>query len=1574
DANPAWHAERLERAERSILEREWLAVRRREDLELSDLVPLPEFPVFPSRIPPEDLGTAFQLYEFFHVFGNQLNLQVHSYEHIRGRRVQENPPLTLSWSALEAALVESNPCGPLADILVRLLCTIRRFDAEANTRQVAPSVLAATHAAAAAVAAAERGSSLALYTIGHASDYGTLYEELTTGPDANNYLRVLRDAAVATRINELVGIPIPTVSQAAGKAAIVVASAEDPAEKGAIKEDQFQPIPNRNSNARAVTMATLAGATSLCPLDRIGLTKALWLHLVGAVARVGGWRGQIWGGARPLDDPAVMLARDHPSLLEKLNEVSVYELATHEKLLLLTCLMDQLALYPQLRDRLEEQFERQRLLRTRLRALRTDSSVDESVSESTNIGMHRVKSTNRGGRATGQAGCGACDKPVGPKPSSQISNLDKMDDFPRTSDSYSTPSTTNCTTTATTSITDSSITANAEPSVTSSTVSERQLWDSIFEASRGCSMLPLGQDRFCRRYWLILSLPCILIEDAPSPTDPVNTTPVIPNRQFSSFYPECAERLGLSSCTAAGRRLRDFVLSLPYKDADDRDYVTYQLASRLREGDNAPAYTTEQLRMLVKPDRVQVKELAQQNSGPVFDHLQSIISHRSTDSRSCRTRWYIIRPTEEPVPVLLPTKSAQQKSDCVQEVAETKPDISQTLTKLSSDDESCVSRVDIAEDGKSPTAHRPASTDATSLTASDITYSNVNPMIMERASWTLDCLEASLNARGVRESRLRKTIGQLRPLLIRVIASCSPTAESPFYWEQQTAVDTTRASSSTCSTKQSVSTKQAPATLLAWLEIALRRLAARLRLSSVIRSMLLSHIDDTKRDQHNGIKPEEDEESVFSHGRISDNTESSARPPLSTSTLEPQKRLGLLARALLALGRAIGPKCVSGPISNDSRTLRGGGFIQSNSSIDGRESSPSLPRSNRPTTLNNQPVRTTGWQRWCAHVQSARSPSELHLLARALERGVRRAALVRGRGFHRWTTDSDSKHALPKLRCTACTWPPDPQPSNSLGNSAQLPRHAAVQSGPRGSYIPFSVCAGCSAPFHLDCLLNSRSRVRRNSLRQLNRPRPSEIPVLHDLSETDLRMTGYCSLSSPLSSITAARMETAGASLYLCNSCLRVSGHLSSDMSVSPSNCIEDHLTGDEDWESISGDSSSSNEDDVEDVQREDVAAFPQRESKRERPAKLRSPESIRCRQSFSPTRIQSVVPRKLIGKHRSLRHNRRGRPFKSRRLSPHRLGVRGSGTCPSLCPTDSSSSSNSETRKRGRGRPKVIKPVDLCAPVEKRNAPTAAEKMKANPEAIHNEEFDSIMLNGIDCIWDANTVIKFPNIGCLKRATVVLAPCDLVETSQRTSSPESPRPVGRPSRKSITSPTSADVNSTDVSLSKSEFSQQFTEKLFAELCSSSSARPLLRCGLGRTVALAELTDNESNSPGNSPLVDSIHPRRTCRTSLSAHRGPMRTDCTVRRSHSNRLYAWDLAGLRDLLVRNQLPGGPREAVEQLRLLLKHWLHTNRPGSRLHQCALDVSHQLDLKLGSVSSTSSPVPPAKVARRTARGSPD
>lgn len=44
--------------------------------------------------------------------------------------------------------------------------------------------------------------------------------------------------------------------------------------------------------------------------------------------------------------------------------------------------------------------------------------------------------------------------------------------------------------------------------------------------------------------------------------------------------------------------------------------------------------------------------------------------------------------------------------------------------------------------------------------------------LLDAATWTVDCLEATLNVRGIRESHLRLTIGQLRSLIIKVVSLC----------------------------------------------------------------------------------------------------------------------------------------------------------------------------------------------------------------------------------------------------------------------------------------------------------------------------------------------------------------------------------------------------------------------------------------------------------------------------------------------------------------------------------------------------------------------------------------------------------------------------------------------------------------------------------------------------------------------------------------------------------------------------------------------------------------------------------
>ncbi|XP_018650869.1 hypothetical protein Smp_017670 [Schistosoma mansoni] len=328
---PVYDVSRSLKVEKTELEKEWSMVRRREDLELSDLVPLPEFAKFPSSLSPDDIGSALQLLEFLHVFGPHIGLipQIGKYTEVIGTNLSRSTS-SLTLSTLESSLLESDPCGPLADFFISMLSTIRRLELDANSRQPTPNASAATIAAASAVAAAEAGFSVNTQ-VSHVSGIGvennSFYDEDAAGPEDSAVFRVLRDAGASTRLCELIGIPTQAATIAAGKAAVAASVALNTTGGTVAKEDSsgisssvFPNAINRSSVTRAATTAVIAGATSLPPLDRAGLSEALWLHITSAAAKGGGWRGQIWGGTRLLDDPSVMLARNNSALVEKLKK------------------------------------------------------------------------------------------------------------------------------------------------------------------------------------------------------------------------------------------------------------------------------------------------------------------------------------------------------------------------------------------------------------------------------------------------------------------------------------------------------------------------------------------------------------------------------------------------------------------------------------------------------------------------------------------------------------------------------------------------------------------------------------------------------------------------------------------------------------------------------------------------------------------------------------------------------------------------------------------------------------------------------------------------------------------------------------------------------------------------------------------------------------------------------------------------------------------------------------------------------------------------------------------------------
>lgn len=134
------------RIERAELERTWSFLRKRDDLDLSDLVPLP--PVTPLSlrlpIPPEHFGDCLRVYEFFHVFGGFLHIPVPgaALSVVKGDTSRtsvvmidsEKPEYGIvendgfSWSVLEDILFSQDPFGPFADVLYGLLSAIRRLE------------------------------------------------------------------------------------------------------------------------------------------------------------------------------------------------------------------------------------------------------------------------------------------------------------------------------------------------------------------------------------------------------------------------------------------------------------------------------------------------------------------------------------------------------------------------------------------------------------------------------------------------------------------------------------------------------------------------------------------------------------------------------------------------------------------------------------------------------------------------------------------------------------------------------------------------------------------------------------------------------------------------------------------------------------------------------------------------------------------------------------------------------------------------------------------------------------------------------------------------------------------------------------------------------------------------------------------------------------------------------------------------------------------------------------------------------------------------------------------------------
>ncbi|KAH8854878.1 Bromodomain adjacent to zinc finger domain protein 1A [Schistosoma japonicum] len=1592
------------KVEKTELEKEWSIVRRREDLELPDLVPLPEFTKFPTSLSPDDIGSALQLLEFFHVFGPHIGFIVPQ-SGKSAESISTNPfrPTcsSLKLSTLESSLLESDPCGPLADCFISMLSAIRKFELDANSRQPTPNASAATIAAASAVAAAEAGFSVNTQ-ISHVSgtgiDYNSPYDEDAAGPEDSALFRVLREAGASTRLCELIGIPTQAAAIAAGKAAVAVSNALSTTGGTIVKEDSsgisssiFLNAVNRNSVTRAATTAVIAGAASLPPLDRAGLSEALWLHITSAAAKGGGWRGQIWGGTRPLDDPSVMLARNNSALVEKLKKVSVYELTPHEKLVLLTTLMDEILLQPQIRERMEDQYERVRLLRNQLRTIQADRtlfiSCSSEIEEDQEVLSHikKINSINEGrvhftpigfkGRINRGRG-----RPLSRKNAQLDSTVIPLEtylsdkDYTLINGSRNRPHSDTATTAPCVSSSHVPSMTTIQEKLAESLLEEQKLLDAITQVSRGCSIIPLGQDRFYRQYWLVMSVPCILIEDCSCPDkNPYFTNATIRNRQIVYTHPELAKQMGLNSCEDAAKHLRETINSIKDSESLDREALTYRVAASLpRQFSSSGDLSLEQLRSLVKPERVSVHDSSLHNACPAVSQLARLRCS-SANSSPFTTAWSILIPDWY---VELYQRKALNTADHTANCdANTEVVLSPTTRNCFSDlpvkSEECTSNTtannnDFTDDNESKCKIDPSEDNDISFTDEEV------DKMIEQAKWTIDCLEASLNPRGIRESRLRKTIGQLRPLLIKVITMCPPeiiysmtnncstlvnktiiTTQNTYVSSKSVTITAEKSGTPSCKPTHSI--------MCSWLEIALVGIGYRLGRLDLIKRLLFDKSSNIAENSDNKICKEDPADTLENNyseqknnnivplssedciDNSSEHAEASSLPSNHNAINTDIKRL---SKIILSLGHDVSPKGVAGPLANDERTLRSGPVGISSSKQSGDSESitsettlSSVTNDSTAATINPnmiQSLRTTGWQRWCANVEQASSTAQLHLLARALERGAHRATLG-GRGVSSAISNYVSQHPLPTLRCTSCRRPPDVLPVTTAS----------------GNLSAFSVCSGCACPYHLDCLLSSSTR--RTNTRRF-RPKQPDISGLNNsvLNNSDLSYTGFLSNYSSLSSITSARLEVLGGSLVLCAFCLRSAGVL--PPVDNPSGLLQSNneafelsttLVYTNDDFLVTGENVACqkkvnrfgrkrrfvafDESDAPSSPDDRISNNGNSNEKTDNPLEIMEIPDVDESIDNSHTEAVQVDPIPIT-KHR-------GRPSHLGRVNSRR--GRRSASCV-LKKVDHCDETHDPNLEATCTSPVMSSIGKLCVTVDVHYDDEVEQLLSPLRDKIKRSKRYSGSVNTVLATNKLCSTVKRGANCRLKRASVILDNCvsQITNTSSRGRRPSR----GRPRKSDVTIPTSS-VDLPDpiisVSYNHEQFDQATAERFLSELCTISSARPLLRCGLGRTVALNELNQTSDSSEYGFSVTSSSEHLRACHRTRSTTSGHSVED--------RRLYALDLFGLQEILARGELPQGPGQVISQLRLLLSHWLRSNRPGSRLHQCASDLLEQMNKKL-------------------------
>ncbi|XP_069952851.1 bromodomain adjacent to zinc finger domain protein 1A [Cherax quadricarinatus] len=297
------------------------------------------------------------------------------------------------------------------------------------------------------------------------------------------------------------------------------------------------------------------------PLDALTVTEILRLHLLasGATSVANGqWRHFNRGGFKNWDDPGLHFKLHEPMIIKSLATQTIFDLPLVYKLKILSVLVAQILTYASVRDIIDDNIEKLREVKNKLRLHQLAQIKKEKEINSARLQEKRERKQKERDRllreaekkAAAAAMTGEADNPI------ELDEDEEEDDDEEEEDESEKAAR------------EEKEEKNKEARKQDFLKRERELMQQVLNMAQGVNCTPLGQDRAYRRYWLFSSLPGLFVEDNELNPGVCRDTPTPYNPQSAA---ELTEALEKRSLVEAKKNLAEITTEKDDKNNSDKE-------------------------------------------------------------------------------------------------------------------------------------------------------------------------------------------------------------------------------------------------------------------------------------------------------------------------------------------------------------------------------------------------------------------------------------------------------------------------------------------------------------------------------------------------------------------------------------------------------------------------------------------------------------------------------------------------------------------------------------------------------------------------------------------------------------------------------------------------------------------------------------------------------------------------------------------------------------------------------------------------------------------------------------------